>query len=84
MNYKNLEFLVADFLVIVSNLLVFSCSVGGLADKIISCGVKNYFRNNLIVEPVLIYGVPMLGILGLIVMAIKSAWSLSSLLAMRK
>jgi len=64
---------VAEFLVIV-RFVGFFISVGGLlinyifAELKITLGIINYM------EQVLIYGVPMLGILGLIVMAIKSAW----------
>lgn len=63
----------AEFLVIV-RFVGFFISVGGLlinyifAELKITLGIINYM------EQVLIYGVPMLGILGLIVMAIKSAW----------
>jgi K(+)-stimulated pyrophosphate-energized sodium pump len=48
--------------------------VGGLLINYIFAQLKITLGLNNYMEQVLIYGVPMLGILGLIVMAIKSAW----------
>jgi K(+)-stimulated pyrophosphate-energized sodium pump len=64
---------VAEFLVIV-RFVGFFISVGGLLINYIFAELKITLGIINCMEQVLIYGVPMLGILGLIVMAIKSAW----------